>query len=240
MADRPILFSTPMIRALLEGRKTMTRRVLKPQPAADFISADIGREAMAMKPAFLFGSETHRMLGRLTRPGDRLWCRETWGSKQADHTACCRENGYRKPMHGDDLVYMANPADAYQWGRGLPSQGGFMWRPSIHMPRWASRLTLIVESVKVERLKDISEADAWAEGVTEQLAADLAGEAGAQSAFAAYMALNDFSAAVGFSVLWDSIHGPGAWDANPWVVAIGFSVVRANIDSLPPAPEVGK
>jgi len=98
-----------------------------------------------------------------------------------------------------------------------PEHGRALWRPSIYMPRWASRLTLLVTDVRVQRLQDISEADAIAEGIIPT--------ANSQTIDCATERPSD-----GFRALWNSIHGPEAWDANPWVAAISFDVVRANID----------
>jgi len=167
MKERPILFSGPMVRAILDGRKTQTRRVVKPQPSevdgqlrtegAAMIAAIFGRlptkeDEDAMKPVCPFGV-----------PGDRLWVRETlrWSYNEGQCT-----HGIQHPPEPADLLYDAN--DEYvevgteeQWA-ALPAR----WEriPSIHMPRWASRITLEVVSVRVERLQEISEKDAVAEG----------------------------------------------------------------------------
>ena len=204
MSDRSIVFSGPMIRALLKDRKTMTRRLIRRRGLYE---------------------NNHR--GELVpicvdyALGDRLWVRETWGAPAADAPGC--PDG-RKPQHGDKLVFRANPADAAQWGPGLPSQGGFVWRPSIHMPRWASRLTLLVEDVKVERLQEISAIDARAEGIE-----DIGGEC-----FRLYGGgLGTKSPVDSFRSLWNCLHTkPGTtWDDNPWVAAISFKTIMANIDS---------
>lgn len=201
MSDRPIIFSAPMIRALLDGRKTQTRRVLKPH--GDTFSA----------PSY--------------RRGDRLYVRE------AAH------------IDGTSVNYRADhPGDS----------AGLGWRPSIHMPRWASRLTLAVTDVRVQRLQDISEVDAAAEGVAplftpEQAAArpelnfnpmpyenylwhghaDLTSKQ-IDAWSHQYSSYSD--ARRSYSSLWERLHGPGAWDANPWVVAISFTVQRGNIDQI--------
>jgi hypothetical protein len=155
--DRPIIFSAPMVLALLEGRKTMTRR-------------------LATSPL------------RKVIPGDRLYVRESgvWYIENIKGVGECPWAHYR-----------ATDEDAF-----LP---GMKWRPSIHMPRWASRLTLIVTATKIERLSSMSTADERAEGFD-----------------------ND---GLAFCELWDALHGPGSYDANPEVVAISFRVVLANIDT---------
>jgi len=208
MTDRPIIFSAPMIRALLDGRKTQTRRVLKPQPQDNGVYADI-REA---KRALRWVS------------GDRLWVRESF--------ADLRGTGIEhRPTHSSPIqraAYMADTAPGSHDDQARKDYG-IKWKPSIHMPRWASRLTLIVKSVKVEQLQEISEDDAIAEGC--QYIEDGPG--------AGFWIVPDASGPVCsegvvecFERLWESINGPGSWDANPWVAAIAFRVVKSNIDAL--------
>jgi hypothetical protein len=199
--DIPIIFSAPMVRALLAGRKMQTRRILKPQPTP-FPVDDKG----AMCDVGLIHIEGDRLpritIGRVVTTqevryavGDRMWVRESI------------------TQSGALVGYMAGgPCGHKIW----PAEWKQSSRPSIHMPRWASRLTLIVEGVKVERLQDISEADALAEGCPAQTPEELAG----------------MDTRGWYRDLWNSINGPGAWDANPWVVALTFRVVRSNIDAL--------
>ena len=137
MTERPILFSGPMVRAILEGRKTMTRRVIKLQPTG---AADVQYRVAAAVTMPVSGRQQVCPYGRV---GDHLWVRETW----APHAW---------PPTGPSYQYAAD--DQYP----APER----WRPSIHMPRAASRITLEVLNVRVERLHDISEEDAKAEGVT--------------------------------------------------------------------------
>jgi hypothetical protein len=195
MSEKPILFSGPMVRAILDGRKTQTRRVLKPQPEADGLYHD-------MKAA-------HRALRWLK--GDRLWVREAFAIG-FDYDA------EDKPI-GDEpkLFYAATNAvrwfdtETDEW-RDAPR-----WKPSIHMPRWASRITLEVTGVKVERLQDISDADARAEGVERD-----------SDGWRDYLEPSTqccATAKTSFLTLWDRINGPGSWEANPWVVAVAFRVL---------------
>lgn len=217
MVDRPILFSAPMVRALLDGRKTQTRRVLKPIPwnkEGDAVDINIASAASYTHDAdggFYYAFE-HPRGGPLTAHrarfaiGDRLWVRETWthtgtGVWQTSDVAHARDGG---------VVY-----------RATDDRPGAGWFPSIFMFRRHSRLTLIVTDVRVQRLQDISEADAMAEGSQEPSLRELGGEL-AQAAWSERQV---------FQRLWNHINGPGAWDANPWVVAISFRVVRGNIDS---------
>ncbi|QFI65747.1 hypothetical protein [Sinorhizobium alkalisoli] len=206
MTDRPILFSAPMVRALLDGRKTQTRRILKPQPD-DILEGQAPRQ---LRIAI----------------GDRLWARETWqglsfGDYQPTKSSIC------------EVRYAATDpcADLDAEARGYP------WRPSIFMPRWASRITLIVTDVRVERLQDISEKDAEAEGVEWETADppfcyvpgiwphDLTAVGVEQSS-------TPFSAC--YLKLWDYINGAGAASKNPWVAAYSFRVVKQNVDQIEP------
>lgn len=219
MTDRPILFSGPMVRALLDGRKTQTRRVLNPQPEADFVRATIEAQRLSFTPAFLVGGPTHKMLSLLARPGDRLWVREAWRAWWEYN-----ETPPKLIPTGAAVQYVADDP---------LSPWDTRYRPSMFMPRWASRLTLIVEDVRVERLQDIREEDAEAEGI-EEVAAwkgirrfKVYGKGGENLAC-------PYGARISLSTLWDTINGPGAWDMNPWVAAYTFRVIKQNIDQMEP------
>ena len=217
MPDRPIIFSSAMVRALLDGRKTQTRRVLKPQPHAAVASIELHRSYPGEFVPWC-GGEAQSSIVVPFAPGDRLWVRE----------------GFSRTDAG--FAYMADhPGDP----RGIG------WRPSIHMPRPASRLTLTVTEVRVERLQAISEEDARAEGVhadtwggvTPMLAnpADACAHSAARPVY--WAPGNDaddclcFTARDAFAWLWNHIHGGDAWAANPWVAAISFTVERRNVDA---------
>jgi hypothetical protein len=204
MSEKPILFSGPMVRAILDGRKTQTRRVLKPQPPAG-VSRLIGPEVYCPvavdrhgdeyegKPIFgVYDEDGEFGTAIRFQPGDRLWVREAHA------------------MIGPAICYRAEHEEASSGGPRVD----VAWRPSIHMPRWASRITLEVTGVKVERLQDISEADARAEGCSGCL--------GPNPDFPDEW---DPSPQEEFRDLWNSINGPGSWDADPWVVAIAFRVL---------------
>lgn len=201
MTSRPIIFSGPMVRAILEGRKTQTRRVLKPQPSqvsgsAVWFDWQPGKEPP--KP--------------YCKPGDLLWVREAFiGARGYDAQPPSKWGN--KPTW-----YVADGApDGDSW-RFLSDRV----HPSIHMPRWASRITLIVEDVRVQRLQDISEEDAMAEGVDAYLPGHGCATAVEARALRAEGYPYSPSYRDGFGVLWTRIHGPGAWEANPWVAAITF------------------
>ncbi len=192
MADRPILFSAPMVRALLEGGKTQTRRALKPQPSWEPATVDGCSFAAGWSWAGLSRfPDAARFCEAAAQfvpcaPGDRLWVKEAHSFGTKAYPDCL----YRADDGGYDL----------------------RWRSPIHMPRWASRLTLLVTDVRVQRLQDISEADALAEGVEHHAGSD--------------------GPCAEFEALWNSINGPDAWAENPWVAAITFEVVHANIDQV--------
>ncbi len=234
MADRPILFSAPMVRALLDGRKTQTRRIIKPQPSPDVSCAGVFSDGMF---AWMSGEpedvESWMFHGDFKTPiqnGDRLWVREAWRTLQKWDDL--------KPSHlADDASKVTFEAD--------PENRNALWafgklRPSMFMPRWASRLTLIVTDVRVERLQDISEADALAEGITcENVIVGMNCYGGMPCEETADRFFFDGCDDEGFedgvsayAALWDHINGPGAWEANPWIAAYTFRVIKSNIDQI--------
>ncbi len=214
--ERPVIFSGPMVRAILDGKKTQTRRVLKPcmsPPYFDMSCTEDGREPWPMW-ADEYG-DFHPQDCPYGQPGDRLWVRETFALSLADPETS--EADAKDPSVWDDQpVYRA---DGESQGGGWTNADGERisppWHPSIHMPRWASRITLEVTGVRVERVQDISEADARAEGVVP-----LTRPYRPAMAPAYYVKP--------FHDLWDSINGnrkdpktgkrlPYAWADNPWV-----------------------
>jgi hypothetical protein len=198
MTERPILFSAEMVRAILDGRKTQTRRMMKPQPST---VDDAGRwYRMQSGGESLMNSAYPCPYGDT---GDTLWVRETcaivgsvdpgWVLYRASgYEAECARHGFDRPYPDEKLV---------------------RWRPSIHMPRWASRITLRITDIRVERLQDITEDDARAEGCDPARWIDETdvGMEGYRE---------------GFARLWNKINGPGAWGANPWVWVVSFEKVK--------------
>ncbi|MRN43432.1 MULTISPECIES: hypothetical protein [unclassified Brucella] len=208
--DHPILFSGPMVRANLDGRKTITRRILKPQPQPDM--ALIG--VYAPRLTAVFGYTTPNADCKIAlryMPGDRLWVREAWAPLSA-------------LTHNDPGAQALADRGFYRADNGTVDGEISRWRPSIHMPRWASRLTLIVTGVKIQRLQDISEEDAIAEGVERD-----------SDGWRDYLMPHTqccTNATDSFHTLWDHINGPGAWAANPWVVAYSYRAISKNIDLI--------
>ncbi|MFG8814706.1 hypothetical protein ACEPW0_03340 [Pseudomonas aeruginosa] len=203
--ERPILFNEQMVRAILEGRKTVTRRVMKPQP--DFLGSMVD-------PNTPFKTLDAGLHARITcphgQPGDRLWVREAWAADaQVDAIAP------RDLSQGEPIWY---PADfsVRQTGCSMISKG--RGRPSIHMPRWASRILLEITAVRVERLQDISEEQALAEGVHGEPCDH------ARQACSDIGCWGD-TAKGAFGFLWEQLNGAGAWQANPWVWVVEFKRV---------------
>lgn len=203
MKERPILFSAPMVRAILDGTKKQTRRVVKQLVIQDdrFLGGfkligPGGVETAICGPLVSFQSP-------YGSPGDRLWVRENF----------C-------PIYPQDPTYNSGRpieydyAATYTHGDRLGDSIGIkkVWKPSIHMPRAASRITLEITGVRVERLQDISEADALAEGTP----ADLLPMDVSRMPYPSSIEVGRYAA------LWESINGPDSWAANPWVWVVDF------------------
>lgn len=237
MKEQPILFSGPMVRAILEGRKTVTRRIMKPQPVEVTGSGRRVYRDADFKKSWEWISGTGEGVGYSDcpygKPGDRLWVRETfyaYGAWRRRYSEKKRRNEWYFDdltiEYGEDYRYSENAPD-YMNGRllGVPN-----WhkRPSIHMPRSASRILLEITDIRVERLQDISEADAKAEGVENQLWYDKHADKYLQYfwnyAGAGYQSFP--TARQSFTSLWESINGPESWDENPWVWVITFKRIN--------------
>lgn len=198
MKERPILFSGPMVRAILAGRKTMTRRIVKPQPEFYRSSAPGMEDCSYYEWGGKHGvSDDFEDISPYGKPGDRLWVRETFAE-------------------GEGLIYRAD------WvGQGLdPDMLKGQWRPSIYMPRRASRITLGITGVRCERLNEISEWDARREG------AYLFPAPGGGYRFAPGEEEYD-TARQAFRNLWGTINGPGSWESNPWVWVVAFRRIES-------------
>ena len=208
MKERPILFSAPMVRAIIDGRKTQTRRIVKPQPewaegawywrhprynnglGVHYFHTDAESAAEKMATVCPYGV-----------PGDRLWVRETW----FDNMASDDGDEARTPAR---CVYRANGEFIDQFPEEYMDG---KWTPSIHMPRWASRITLEVVEVRVERLQDITEHDAEREGAAT---CDHFADAKRGHPLQPHK--------TSFAWLWNKINGRDSWIANPWVWVVVF------------------
>ncbi|MFC5372964.1 hypothetical protein ACFPIF_10390 [Brevundimonas faecalis] len=231
MIERPILFSDPMVRALLDGRKTQTRRVVKPMPKWAERFPICKPEGMTAGHQIWWWDGELEFVGVAQdcpygQPGDRLWVREAWAPVPA--TAYRHSEGVQQVINPDDPDMAA--IFAAGWDRNIPK-----WKPSIHMPRWASRILLEITDVRVERLQDISEADAAAEGLMTWQGQDCDGDPRLDGRLYDFTAWgwepprheSDgwMTAYAAYRDLWNHINGASAWAANPWVWAVSFRVV---------------
>ncbi|WP_368607534.1 hypothetical protein [Pseudomonas fulva] len=217
--ERPILFSAPMVRAILEGRKTVTRRAVKIQPRT---KGDIGSYGLG-QPFIRHPDPTKRSPEcPYGRPGNRLWVRETWLEDPEDDGtwAYTQYMGCKGSPLSDIPKRFQKPEHCIF--RASWEGPDMLWRPSIHMPRWASRILLEITSVRVEQLQDISEEQALAEGV--RLYTDHAelGDWYHVEGIETYSA----SPRKSFELLWQQINGVDAWYKNPWVWVVEFKVVE--------------
>lgn len=206
MIERPILFSDAMVRALLDSSKTQTRRIVKdlpPWPITE-ICSDAGGTGKWMPngpaPGGVGMAAGHWRECPYGRPGDRLWVKEAFALSVIDPDGGDPED---EPENWD-VIYRADPEQpGGGWTDGEGNAIEAPWKCDRDMPRWASRILLEVLSVRAERLQEISENDARAEGLT----------------------LSDFdpsSPVFRYACLWDDIYGRGNWNANPWVWVIEF------------------
>lgn len=241
MTDKPIIFSGPMVRAILDGRKTQTRRVLKGAPIGEgghgWSAESIGDALVVQWPGHdAAGGRTveERTIAPPYAPGDRLWVREMWSG---DHEV-------RDIAPKDRPEFLQGPIWYWADGRMPPHGDWERPRPSIHMPRWASRLTITVTDVRVERVQDISDDDCEAEGAFSGHDWDCTTGCEPSAPFHPDQKCRcgDSSYQEVFARLWDSINGdrkdkagnrlPYAWADNPWVVAVSFDLHRCNIDAM--------
>ncbi|WP_065330350.1 hypothetical protein [Tritonibacter mobilis] len=232
MTDKPILFSGPMVQAILReirepgAGKTQTRRVLKTQSIDGYsANGNLVEYEKGLKHGLEFTHIVHGLWHPESNPngksawyvpvpfrtGQRLWVRETWREWHdvdtscgcSDHCACSSSTAHPAAYRADGDELDADDREA-----------GLKWKPSIFMPRWASRITLEVTDVRVQRLQEISEADAIAEGVE-------------------WIGEHDRDASDAFSRLWDSLNADRApWASNPWVCAVTFRPHLTNIDKM--------
>ncbi|HCL6769505.1 TPA: morphogenetic protein [Enterobacter hormaechei] len=208
MTERGMIFNSEMVRAILDGRKIQTRRIIKDctvgrDPISKFIQ--IGKKFIGCYPEDV--PELIRECCPYGVPGDRIWVRETFQGPLFDfeQMEAYQEDSskFKKP---EFCVYKADGKRAPEF---LDADDNLHcgWRPSIHMPRWASRITLEITGVRVEQLNDISEEDARSEGISGSSVRDV------KEAYAA---------------LWRSIYGSDSWRANPWVWVIKFKRIEGD------------
>lgn len=224
--ERPILFSGPMVRAILDGRKTQTRRTIKNSKRHWSGTENDGFGGFKLNEC-PYG-----------QPGDRLWVRETWCLKHDGDGFVYNKDGNRDSScvwyRADGTEVVSVDGDGFsQWNQDGTAKSP--WSPSIHMPRWASRITLEITDIRVERLNDISRDDAKAEGIervgfSEHAIDTPGGEemvdlrcwrnyTNPRTPFGSMSQIHSFAS------LWESINGEGSWDENPYVWVVEFKKV---------------
>jgi hypothetical protein len=213
--ERPILFSTPMVQAILEGRKTMTRRIVKPQPS---LKMGVGKwiknkniQMIGDQSVVINYMEQNSPYGV---PGDVLWVREKFAARDCDTAIHKVTIEYAASEGEKHYIFPKKSMKIIQ----KPLHAAAKYQPSIHMPKDACRIKLLIKSIRVERLQEITRKDAKAEGI-ERITIE-----GKGSGYKVYGDNSDITASEEFSfyTLWESINGLGSWEANPWVWVIEF------------------
>lgn len=219
MKERGMIFNTEMVRAILDGRKTQTRRIMKPQPepcprGGHWWPSNVFKTMLHVEDEMQNGKGGWGGLAGDACPfgdlGDRIWVRETWA-----------EAGASAP---DLKLYRANyPEHVPSIYENVPLAEEIRWTPSIHMPRWASRILLEITDVRVERLNAISEEDAEAEGIDMEALYD---SQDCYDCIADHNMTGRPTVTGAFKYLWESIYGEEGWKSNPWVWVIEFKRVE--------------
>ncbi|POE22834.1 hypothetical protein BV923_09620 [Pectobacterium odoriferum] len=201
MKERGMIFNAEMVRATLSEQKTQTRRIVKLQPDEDGLARLSGGPWM----------DTNEKVYPCPygEVGDKLWVRETWQviHDYTDEYGNVDERRFARSIPKQRGNYW-HPVYAERFGSESRDDRGFPWRPAIYMPRWASRITLEITDVRVERLNDISEEDAKAEGAPTECC------------------VIGYKHFLGFRTLWKSIYGAESWNENPWVWVIEFKQIK--------------
>lgn len=258
--ERPILFQGEMVRALLEGRKTQTRRIVKPQPSSEFhpenkgvahwyAPTKVNKRTGEMYPgADVFGvaDEDEDRISPYGKPGERLWVRETWqdvhpcqifedrfttagragipGPPAINYEVIYRADGEYPKLHFSDKYPFRRPCIGATCKKSHvhPEENYNGWEPSIFMPRWASRISLEITEVRVERLQEISENDSEKEGVPHDNLVGYYCEEPTHNSDGVHRC----NYRIGYKMLWERINGKQSWEQNPWVWVVTFRMVK--------------
>lgn len=198
MKEKPILFSTPMVQAILRDEKTQTRRIIKPQPEIRIFPCGTRKKYWTSdNPKLLHAKYIHQNYGEI---GDVIWVRETFAKREF-------------PAIGNPYIYKAEQEDGHYFGP---------WKPSIFMPKEACRIKLKIIDIRVERIQDISEGDAKSEGVSLHERGKHWLNYIDQSYKMTQFIYNLYSAKESYKSLWTLINGRDSWNNNPWVWVIEF------------------
>lgn len=205
---KPIIFSTPMVQAILQGEKTQTRRIIKVKQGKK-----VEYDNSEMRKCFLIAGNGYiKALKCPYKVGDILWVRETWHPKR--HSFPIGEHYEYKATAKED----GNPTDE-------------SWKPSIHMPKEACRIFLKLKSIRIQRLNDISESDAIAEGI-KKIEGKVIGYPFGIS-FKYSNGINNYSTPIeAYMSLWEKINGKGSWAENPWVWVYDFKVIDTDFETI--------
>lgn len=245
MKERGMIFNSEMVRAILDGRKTQTRRIMKVQPESNQLGlllitdstkhSDIGKYHWAESNATGNHVRSKLFSSPFGAVGERIWVRETWATLgneegsyvdwednlcKGDERSAARIYRASCEQRPGDYGLWSIPDDAYWKPHTKEHKFEGAWRPSIHMPRWASRILLEITDVRVERLNAISEEDARAEGIID------GGCLNCGEPEPCGCANPEPDATDAFAYLWQSIYGQDNWNANPWVWVIEFKRVE--------------
>ncbi len=245
MKERGMIFNSEMVRAILDGRKTQTRRIMKVQPESNQLGlllitdstkhSDIGKYHWAESNATGNHVRSKLFSSPFGAVGERIWVRETWATLgnedgcyvdwednlcKGDERSAARIYRASCEQRPGDYGLWSIPDDAYWKPHTKEHKFEGAWRPSIHMPRWASRILLEITDVRVERLNAISEEDARAEGIID------GGCLNCGEPEPCGCANPEPDATDAFAYLWQSIYGQESWNANPWVWVIEFKRVE--------------
>lgn len=230
MTERGMIFNGEMVRAILDGQKTQTRRIVNWRGLSEGLNLNFsGLKVCEYPTGWVIESEIRTSTEWRCQPtpcpfgvvGDRIWVRETFQGPLFDFE--------QMESYQEDSSKFQTPEFCVYKADGKPAPEFFdadenlhcCWRPSIHMPRWASRITLEITGVRVEQLKSISEEEARSEGVARL-------REGFWKHYQPGWTQHQLSAKGSFATLWDSIYGSGEWDRNPWVWVIEFKRIEGD------------